>query len=78
MAGRSPSDIDCRIAARVGAARAEAGLKQCDLAQALGVSPAQFQKYEKGQNRISAGALQVLADRIGQPITAFFDTAEGC
>ena len=73
MAGLSVSAIDRRIAERVRAARKAIGHTQATAATALGVSTAQFQKYEGGHNRISAGMLQTLADLFGVPVAHFFD-----
>ena len=41
------------------------GLSQTALSQRLGVSPQQVQKYEAGQNRISASRLNDIATALG-------------
>jgi transcriptional regulator with XRE-family HTH domain len=43
------------------------------LAEALGVTFQQVQKYESGGNRISAGRLFAIGGFFGVPISAFFD-----
>jgi transcriptional regulator with XRE-family HTH domain len=43
------------------------------LADALGISFQQFQKYEWAINRISAGALYQLALTLDVPVQYFFD-----
>jgi transcriptional regulator with XRE-family HTH domain len=48
------------------------GLSQTALAQSVGVSCQQVQKYENGQNRISASRLHGLAIALGLPVGAFF------
>ena len=48
-------------------------LSQTDLANALGVSFQQIQKYEKGTNRVSASRLQQIASFLQVPIPYFFD-----
>jgi transcriptional regulator with XRE-family HTH domain len=48
------------------------GLSQTALAQSVGVSCQQVQKYENGQNRISASRLHGLAIALGLPVRAFF------
>ena len=63
---------DIAIAQRLRALRLERGLSQNAIARQTGVSFQQFQKYEKGDNRISAGRLQRIADALGIPITAFY------
>jgi transcriptional regulator with XRE-family HTH domain len=50
-------------------------LSQKDLAQALDVSYQQIQKYEKGDNRVSASALHGIAQVLDVPIAYFFEGA---
>lgn len=49
------------------------GMSQDDLAQLLGVTFQQVQKYEKGLNRIGASRLFHLGEALGVPIQFFFD-----
>jgi transcriptional regulator with XRE-family HTH domain len=63
---------DIAIAHRLRALRLERGLSQNTIARQSGVSFQQFQKYEKGDNRISAGRLQRIAGALGIPITVFY------
>lgn len=51
------------------------GMSQTDLAQAIGVTFQQIQKYEKGTNRVSAGRMQQFAKCLDVPVTFFFDGA---
>jgi len=53
--------------------RDSAGIKQEQLATALDVSCQQVQKYESGENRISASSLYVAAQFLGVPVAFFFD-----
>ena len=71
-ATRKVSGIDLYIAQRLKAARKAAGLSQSDAGNRLGLAFQQIQKYEKGSNRISAGALAALAEYYAQPIAWFF------
>jgi transcriptional regulator with XRE-family HTH domain len=48
-------------------------MSQVVLAEALGVTFQQIQKYERGANRIAAGALYKMADALKVPISYFFD-----
>lgn len=48
-------------------------LTQQDLAEAVGVTFQQVQKYERGKNRISASRLVEFAHALKVPITFFFD-----
>jgi transcriptional regulator with XRE-family HTH domain len=51
--------------------RLEAGLSQTVLADALGVTFQQLQKYEGATNRISAGAVSACADARGAGAVLF-------
>lgn len=48
------------------------GMSQMDLAEAIGVSYQQVQKYEKGTNRISVDRLKQIADAFGITINELF------
>lgn len=67
-AGRTAA-LELAIGARIRARRRQLGLSQSDLAQALGVSFQQVQKYERGANRVAAstlvGAAQALSTTVG-------------
>ena len=65
--------IDHGVGSRIAFLRAANGLSQSALASALGVSFQQVQKYETGKNRVGAGRLQAIADRLGVPVASFFD-----
>jgi transcriptional regulator with XRE-family HTH domain len=58
------SRVDAAIGERIRRRRTELGLTQEQLAQRLGVSYQQVQKYERGANRISASRLFALAHRL--------------
>jgi transcriptional regulator with XRE-family HTH domain len=47
-------------------------MSQVTLAEKLGVTFQQIQKYEKGANRVSAGRLQKIAGMLDTPITFFY------
>ena len=53
------------------------GVSQTTLADALGLTFQQVQKYEKGVNRISASKLQHISDFLQVPIPFFFDGLPG-
>jgi len=65
--------IDAHVGRRVQLARKAAGLSQTELAQQLGLSFQQVQKYEKGANRIGAGRLLRIACLLNVPVSFFFD-----
>jgi transcriptional regulator with XRE-family HTH domain len=50
-------------------------MSQTEIAQSLGVTYQQLQKYERGANRISASRLQRLCVVLRVPISFFFDGA---
>jgi transcriptional regulator with XRE-family HTH domain len=52
------------------------GLTQDQLAQALGISYQQVQKYETGTNRVSAGRLYDISRVLDSGVGAFFDGIE--
>ncbi|WP_425277472.1 helix-turn-helix domain-containing protein, partial [Bartonella queenslandensis] len=60
------------IGKRIRHRRISMGLSQKELGSHLGVSFQQIQKYEKGLNRVSAGRLQEIANRLEVPITFFY------
>ena len=70
---RQPSVVDKHVGARLRAARLEAGKSQTQVAEALGVTFQQVQKYERGANRISAGTLHELSRLFDTPVQFFFD-----
>ena len=65
-----PEDIE--IGRKIRALRLERGLSQSGLADGIGLTFQQVQKYEKGTNRVSAGRLQKIADMLNTPIMFFY------
>ena len=72
---RSPSSIDRFVGSRVRLRRTALGVTQERLAQALGITFQQVQKYEKGANRIGAGRLQEIARVLDAPPSFFYEGA---
>ena len=68
-----PDPIDKHVGKRMLLRRREIAFIQTKVANALGVTFQQIQKYEKGTNRIAASRLYKLAEILGVPITFFFD-----
>ena len=56
--------------------RRELKLSQEQLAELLGLTFQQVQKYEKGVNRVSAGRLFEIASVMGVAVSYFYDGAE--
>ena len=73
MAQRSSTAADREIGRRLKIRRLDLGISQTAVADALGLTFQQVQKYEKGANRISAGRLQRLAEILDVPIAYFYD-----
>lgn len=70
---RSPTEIDEHVGVRLRERRKILGMSQSVLAQKLGVSFQQVQKYERGVNRIGAGRLYEISKVLGVAINYFFD-----
>ncbi len=64
---------DMHVGARVRQRRTLLGMTQTDLANALGLTFQQVQKYERGTNRIAASRLLDLSRVFDVPINYFFD-----
>jgi len=63
---------DVEIGRKIRALRLERGLSQTGLADGIGLTFQQVQKYEKGTNRVSAGRLQRIAALLNIPVTFFY------
>ena len=68
-----PSPIDVQVGRQVRLYRTVAGLSQTQLADAIGLTFQQVQKYERGSNRISASKLMRVAEVLGVSVSAFFE-----
>jgi transcriptional regulator with XRE-family HTH domain len=68
--------IDTLVGKRVRAYRKQLRLSQSQLAQKLGITFQQIQKYEKGTNRIGAGRLFEIAGIFNIPIQALYPGSE--
>lgn len=73
MTAKSPNPIDVHVGARVRMRRFLVGMSQSKLADHLGVTFQQVQKYEKGMSRISASRLQTIANVFDVPVSFFFE-----
>ena len=76
---RRPEDveIDRRIGQRIRERRVVLGLNQTKLADGLGISFQQFQKYERGLSRMGVGMLYGCAQLLDVPPEYFFEGLEG-
>lgn len=72
MTAKKPDPIDVEVGQRIRIERLQSGLSQTSLADQLGVTFQQVQKYEKGVNRVGAGRLTKIAKVLGVPVSTFF------
>ena len=69
---RTP-EIEIAIGGRLRALRVAAGMSQSTLGEVIGITFQQIRKYEKGQDRIAASTLQVLAGALKVHPGVFFE-----
>src|SRR5688500_20347252 len=74
---RRADNRDAEVGRRVRSRRLECRLSQTELADRIGVTFQQVQKYEKGVNRIGAGRLQRISEALEVPIQFFFGASGG-
>ena len=72
MPARAPDAIDIYVGGRIRMRRLMLKMSQTRLADQLGVTFQQVQKYEKGMNRVGASRLQTIATVLGVPPSFFF------
>ena len=70
---RHAAKIDQQVGDRIRRRRTLLGYTQEQLAEALDISYQQIQKYETGANRVSAGRLYQIAQRLEAPVSYFFE-----
>ena len=73
MARRGPDAVDKLVGRNIRVLRLAKGLSQTELADELGVTFQQVQKYEKGTNRVGSGRLLKISGILGVKITDFFE-----
>jgi transcriptional regulator with XRE-family HTH domain len=69
----TPNEIDMHVGQRLRVRRSLLGLSQEKLADAIGLTFQQVQKYERGTNRVSAGRLFELSTVLDVPVSYFFE-----
>ena len=75
---RGRSQVDTLVGRRLREARLLEGLSQGQLGARIGVTFQAVQKYESGENRLSASRLLAVADLLRRPMSFFFgDLSEG-
>jgi transcriptional regulator with XRE-family HTH domain len=77
MAKKIPNPIDTHVGSRVRMRRLILSMSQEKLADAIGLTFQQVQKYEKGTNRMGSSRLVQIANVLKVPVTFFFEGAPG-
>jgi len=72
-----PNPVDIHVGARMRLRRTLLGLSQEAVAEKLGLTFQQVQKYERGTNRVSSSRLFDLCRIFNVPVAYFFDEMEG-
>lgn len=70
-----PDPIDVHVGGKIKLRRLVLRMTQEKLAEGLGVTFQQVQKYEKGSNRVGASRLQMIASILEVPVGFFFTSA---
>jgi transcriptional regulator with XRE-family HTH domain len=68
-----PNPIDVHVGARIRLRRTLLGISQENLADAIGLTFQQVQKYESGANRVSSSRLLDIANTLDVSISYFFE-----
>ncbi len=76
VAKDGPHPIDVLVGRRARERRTLEGMSQSAVAERLGLSFQQLQKYERGYNRFSASRLYELAQLLGVPVSYFYEGME--
>jgi transcriptional regulator with XRE-family HTH domain len=69
-------EVDKFIGGKIYSLRLAKGLPRQQLAEVIGVTHQQLQKYEKGTNRISVGRLVLIAKALSKEISYFYEGLE--
>lgn len=70
---RTPNPVDLHVGLRIRLRRKELGVSQEKLADSIGLTFQQVQKYERAANRVSASKLWEMARALRTSISYFFD-----
>lgn len=74
---RKASAVDVTIGERIRARRLELGMSQSALAEELGITFQQIQKYERGVNRVAAATLLDICTALDVEIAALLPPRKG-
>lgn len=73
---RASGEREEEVGKRIRAHRLSAGMSQEMLAEALGVTFQQVQKYERGTNRVAVSRLMDIATALGRPTSDFIPSTK--
>ena len=76
MAVRKSGPLDAMVGAKIRMFRINRGMSQTTLAERVGVSFQQVQKYEKGSNRVGASRLSQIASVLGITVGELFESSQ--
>ena len=77
MAIRKSGPLDAMVGAKIRMFRINRGMSQTVLAERIGVTFQQVQKYEKGANRVGASRLSQIASVLGISVGELFEILRG-
>lgn len=72
MDTKKPNPIDVHVGKKIREARILQGMSQTALAERVGITFQQLQKYELAANRVSCSRLYEIGRILGMPVQAFF------
>ena len=72
-----PNPVDRHVGLRIRMRRKELGLSQERLADAIGLTFQQVQKYERAANRVSASKLCEISRALSTPVSYFYGGLDG-
>lgn len=70
---RAPNPVDRHVGLRIRLRRKELGVSQEKLAESVGLTFQQIQKYERAANRVSASKLWEVAQALNTSVAYFFE-----
>src|SRR6059058_5861550 len=75
MATRKYGPLDAMVGARIRMFRVDRGMSQTVLAERIGVTFQQIQKYERGANRVGASRLSQIASVLDVSVGELFESS---
>jgi transcriptional regulator with XRE-family HTH domain len=72
---RGPTAVDAHVGQKIRARRIFLQMSQTEVADSVGITFQQIQKYERGANRVGASRLQQISDVLGVSPFYFFEGA---